>query len=298
MKNLNYIVFAVFFFAFAKANFAQSAPEEDKTRRAKAEQYLAQAQTEANAGDLVEAEALYRRAEALDKSAVTATYNRGVLYDKEEMGDNAGDAYGTATKTENLSKAEKHRIYHNLGNKFLEKNEYAAAVKAYKEALRNDPTDDETRYNLALAKQEEDKQSGGEGDDNKEQQQQQDRQDGGGEEQQEQDKSDSQDGKDPNQKPKDGENEQQDQGDQKEGENESDPEQKGENPQDQQGDQKDQGSPEEPKENGQPQPIKGKISQQQMRRLLQRMAEEEARVQEKLNKDQQKANTKKVEKDW
>ncbi len=43
------------------------------------------------------------------------------------------------------------------------------AVEAFKNALRNNPTDDETRYNLALAKEcaEQQKQDGG-GEDNKE----------------------------------------------------------------------------------------------------------------------------------
>jgi tetratricopeptide (TPR) repeat protein len=50
------------------------------------------------------------------------------------------------------SKTEKHRIYHNLGNTFMMDKNYAAAAEAYKNALRNNPLDEETRYNYALAK--------------------------------------------------------------------------------------------------------------------------------------------------
>ena len=35
----------------------------------------------------------------------------------------------------------------------MEEKQYAKAVEAYKNALRNNPNDEETRYNLALAKQ-------------------------------------------------------------------------------------------------------------------------------------------------
>ena len=35
----------------------------------------------------------------------------------------------------------------------MKKKEYENAVEAYKQALRNNPNDEETRYNLALAKE-------------------------------------------------------------------------------------------------------------------------------------------------
>ena len=35
----------------------------------------------------------------------------------------------------------------------MQKKEYQNAVEAYKNALRNDPSDEETRYNYALAKE-------------------------------------------------------------------------------------------------------------------------------------------------
>src|SRR5690606_32512448 len=51
------------------------------------------------------------------------------------------------------TKKEKHRILHNLGNALMKQKNYQQAVEAYKNALRNNPYDDETRYNYALAKQ-------------------------------------------------------------------------------------------------------------------------------------------------
>ncbi len=42
------------------------------------------------------------------------------------------------------NKTEKARIKHNLGNSYFEKGDYAKAIKAYKEALRLNPSNDKT----------------------------------------------------------------------------------------------------------------------------------------------------------
>tara|TARA_B100000282_G_C31545475_1_gene405003 strand:- start:184 stop:660 length:477 start_codon:yes stop_codon:yes gene_type:complete len=39
-----------------------------------------------------------------------------------------------------------------MGNSFMKKKDYAKALEAYKNALKNNSYDDETRYNYALAK--------------------------------------------------------------------------------------------------------------------------------------------------
>ena len=44
-----------------------------------------------------------------------------------------------------------HRAWHNIGNCYLQKKDYKQAVDAYKKALRFDPKDEESRYNLAYA---------------------------------------------------------------------------------------------------------------------------------------------------
>lgn len=44
-----------------------------------------------------------------------------------------------------------HQAWHNIGNCYLQKKEYKQAVDAYKKALKYDPKDEETRYNLAYA---------------------------------------------------------------------------------------------------------------------------------------------------
>ena len=44
-----------------------------------------------------------------------------------------------------------HMAWHNIGNCYLQKKEYQQAIDAYKKALKYDPKDEETRYNLAYA---------------------------------------------------------------------------------------------------------------------------------------------------
>lgn len=49
------------------------------------------------------------------------------------------------------TKSDKARSYHNMGNARMKKKDFQGAVDSYKEALRNNPNDEETRYNLSEA---------------------------------------------------------------------------------------------------------------------------------------------------
>lgn len=46
---------------------------------------------------------------------------------------------------------EKAKLQHNSGNARMKQKDYEGAISAYKESLRNNPNDDETRYNLSEA---------------------------------------------------------------------------------------------------------------------------------------------------
>ena len=100
----------------------------------------------------VDAEADYRVTESKKspKKAV-AGYNLGnSIYRQNQQGE-AQIKYIQALEIAK-TKEEKHRIYHNLGNTFMLEKKYDLAADAYKNALRNNPNDEETRYNYALAK--------------------------------------------------------------------------------------------------------------------------------------------------
>ena len=94
-----------------------------------------------------EASVAYRK--ALDKSSYydKASYNLGnALYENKNFKE-ATPQYELSAKTAS-DKYTKAEAYHNLGNSMMETKNYQGAVDAYKNSLRNNPNDDETRYNL------------------------------------------------------------------------------------------------------------------------------------------------------
>ncbi|WP_338039146.1 tetratricopeptide repeat protein [Maribacter litopenaei] len=96
--------------------------------------------------NFVQAEVDYRKAIAKSPENAAAPYNLGTAYYNNETYSEAFGRFKEAGEVA-TSKKEKHKAYHNMGNVFMKRKDYPKAVEAYKEALRNDPTDDETRYN-------------------------------------------------------------------------------------------------------------------------------------------------------
>ena len=56
---------------------------------------------------------------------------------------------GLTQKTEN--KKQKSMAFHNLGNSLFNQDKIEESIEAYKNALRNDPSDFDSKYNLSLA---------------------------------------------------------------------------------------------------------------------------------------------------
>ena len=98
-----------------------------------------------------EAEKNFRVAIDDSLSDLRATFNLSNKYYSEGLYDEAISRQIESTKLAK-NKFEKHKSFHNLGNSFMKKEMCSEAVLAYKSALRNDPSDNDTRYNLALAK--------------------------------------------------------------------------------------------------------------------------------------------------
>lgn len=70
------------------------------------------------------------------------------------------------------SKNEKAQSYHNIGNTYMQQKKWQEAIDAYKNSLRQNPGDMETKYNLAYAQKMLKKQGGGGKDKNKKEQKQ------------------------------------------------------------------------------------------------------------------------------
>jgi Ca-activated chloride channel homolog len=257
---------------------AQEANKEKQKVLKESKEFLSEAGYEMENDNFSLAEAAYREAIAINPEEDTGKYNLGIAYYDEEMNDVAMSRFKQAAAVAD-TKSDKHKVFHNLGNTFMNEKLYKEAVESYKNALRNNPKDEETRYNYALAKEllEEQEKNGG-GDDNKENQ----------EDKQEEEKKENQDNENNKKDEEDGDQK----NEQNKGEEGQDKKEGNEN--------EDKGKPDEPKDKKQQQqtPEPGKLSPQQVKNLLEAMNNEEKKVQEKINAKKQKGTKVKSEKDW
>ncbi|MHA7942585.1 tetratricopeptide repeat protein [Formosa sp. 3Alg 14/1] len=246
--------------------------------------------------DYIAAEMEYRKAISEEESNVSGIYNLGTTYFKKgNLEESLFRLQQAASKA--TDRGEKHKAYHNIGNILMQNKQCKEAVEAYKNALRNDPSDEETRYNFGLAKEcakeQEEQNENNEDDqeDNKDQNQddqdQNEDQNKDQDDQKDQDKQDEGDDKD--QDKKDEGDQDKDEGDQEENE---DGKPKDDKQDEGQGDQDKKEQPQQPK----PQP--GQMSPQQIKNLLEAMNNQEQKVQEKMNAEKQKGERIQTDKDW
>lgn len=98
----------------------------------------------------VKAEVDYRKALELDPKSTDVMYNLGNALLMQQKAKDAMEQFEAASKVEK-DKKKLSQIYHNMGVILQSSKQYPQCIEAYKKALRNNPADDETRYNLALA---------------------------------------------------------------------------------------------------------------------------------------------------
>ncbi len=99
----------------------------------------------------VESEIEYRKGIENNKKSFEGHFNLGdALYRQEKYEDAARQFSEAASMSKD--KGQIASAYHNMGNSLLQAKQIDKSIEAYKEALRNNPKDDETRYNLAYAK--------------------------------------------------------------------------------------------------------------------------------------------------
>jgi tetratricopeptide (TPR) repeat protein len=280
------ITWRIYLLCFLMLNtivMAQDDKEKEKIEK-ETSNLLRSASSELESDDFIDAEVDLRKAISLSPTNETGKYNLGNAYYEKELNDEAMRRYVQAAEVA-LTKTEKHKAFHNLGNTFMNAKKYQEAVEAYKNALRNNPGDDETRYNLALAKEMLEKNPPQGGDDDKD------------EENKDDENKDQEENKDDQGKDQEG-----DEGDEKEDKDKGD--EKDEN---KEGDNKDdKGNPKDPNEQKdgegeQPQqqkPVPGQLSPQQIKNLLEAMNNEEKKVQDKINARKQKGAKVKSDKDW
>ena len=95
------------------------------------------------------AQVLYQKGLEKDSDCVQLNYNQGNALLMQGQPKEAMRLYEKVSKVEH-DPERRHQIYHNMGVILQSQKQFGPAIEAYKEALRNDPTDHETRYNLVL----------------------------------------------------------------------------------------------------------------------------------------------------
>lgn len=108
------------------------------------------------------AETEYRKALSKNARNTQAMYNLGCALMMQQKDSAAIVQLQNAGRSEQ-SPRRKAMAYHNVGVICQGHQMYGEAIEAYKESLRNNPSDNETRYNLALCQrlQKKQKQNGG-----------------------------------------------------------------------------------------------------------------------------------------
>lgn len=200
-----------------------------------------------------DADSLYRLG-AKDTSSYKSVFNLGDALYKQGKYEEAANNFNSIAqkKLDNLTRAH---AYHNMGNSYLGAKKYKESIDAYKNSLRLNPTDEDTRYNLSYAQQMLKKE---------EEQKKKD-----------QDKKDK-DKKDDKDKDKD-KNKDKDKKDQ---------------------DKKDQDKKDQEQKDNEQKPQPQQLSKEDAQRMLDALANDEKKVQEKLKKKNAKVVKVQVEKDW
>lgn len=165
-----------------------------------------------------------------------------------------------ATGKQVKDKGAKGGVNYNIGNSYMQEKKWQEAIDAYKASLRNNPQDEDAKYNLSYARQmlKQDQQNNK--DKNKDDKKDQDKKDQQKQDQKQDDKKD-QDKKD-----------------------------------EQKQDQQKQDDKQDKKEEQRPQPQQSKLNEKQAEQLLNALQQEEKKLQDKMQKG--KAVPVKVEKDW
>ena len=213
-----------------------------------------------------EAEIAYKKALDKNPNYEKASYNLGNTIYQKNQNKEAVFQYELAEKIapDKMSKAE---TFHNIGNAFMKEKQYDKAIEAYKNSMRNNSKDDETRYNLAMAqkllKNQQDKDKKDKKDDNKD---------------------------DKNKDKKDKEGGDKDKKDQKDKDQD-----KGKDKEDDKGDPK---KDKDDQQNKDQKPRPNQLSPEQMKQLLEAMNNEDNKTQKKLNAQKSKGQKIKNEKDW
>ena len=152
-------------------------------------------------GDYANAEVSYRKALEKNDRNTQALYNLGDALLAQNKDSAAVVEFEKAAKAES-NDLRKSMAYHNMGVVCQRHKMFGEAIEAYKQSLRLNPNDDETRYNLELCKRQQKQQQNQQNQQNKDNKDQKDKQDQQKQQQQQQQQQDQQQQQKKQQEPK------------------------------------------------------------------------------------------------
>lgn len=120
-------------------------------------QYIRQGNKQFRMGDYPNAEVSYRKAIEQNPKNPQASFNLGNALMAQKKDSAAVTQFENASRLE-TNPLRKAQSFHNIGVICQTHKMYGEAIEAYKNALRLNPNDDETRYNLVLCKHQKQKQ--------------------------------------------------------------------------------------------------------------------------------------------
>lgn len=209
-----------------------------------------------------EAQTNYQKAIEINNESFHGKFNLADAMYRQKKYEDAAQQFGAIASKEQ-DKLLKAQAYHNLGNSLLQSKKVKESVDAYKNALRYNPKDEDTRFNLAYAMQMM----------QQEQQQQQNKEN-----------------KDKNDEKKDQSQDKQNQ--------QKEQEKKEEQQQQEKQQQEKKSKEQQQQEQQQRAQQKNQLSKEDAKRLLEALNNEEQKVQEKLKHEKIKGTRVQVEKDW
>ena len=116
-------------FNFGTSIIAQEANKEKQKVLKESKEFLSEAGYEMENDNFSLAEAAYREAIAINPEEDTGKYNLGIAYYDEEMNDVAMSRFKQAAAVAD-TKSDKHKVFHNLGNTFMNEKLYKEAVES------------------------------------------------------------------------------------------------------------------------------------------------------------------------
>lgn len=247
--------------------------QKERTYIRQGNEYYALAKADTSKVDTLtyqKAEECYRQAIEKNPNSIEATYDLGNALYKQNKFEDALTQYSILENKE-LSKDSAATLFHNMGNAYLSSGKFDESIESYKQALKNNPKDKETKYNLAVAQNMKKKQD----------------------QQQKQQNKDNKDNKN-NKDKKDQDKENQD----KQNKDKKDQDKKNEEQKKKEQEQKDKEKKEQEKKQAEQKDKKDEISKEDAARMLEALQNDEKELQQKLNKKKAKAKKVKVEKDW